>query len=116
MKKRELVVATITMSLLSCQTVSDRTSTEPGEIKGTYTNEKLRKDAMLGVYTHLSNGDCTKVDDVQPYIVERPAGEPGEMKWEERWVVYACGAIYDISMKFAEDGEGGAYYHSELNQ
>ena len=57
---------------------------EPKPVQqGTLTNEKLQRDAMMGVAAKAGVLGCEKITGVQPFVTRMPSGEPGARSWQE---------------------------------
>lgn len=78
--------------------------------KGSLANDKLISDAKVGVAGKVATLGCKDLKDFTAYVVAMPAGKPGSMYWEEKWVVNGCRKQYPVDIKFAEDGKGGAFW------
>lgn len=84
-------------------------SLPPGTIKkGTLANAKLIQDAKTGVAGKVATMGCSKLGDVDPYVVAMPTGPAGAHQWKERWIVAGCGSHYPVDIEFKEDGKGNA--------
>ncbi|AXE32573.1 hypothetical protein DK842_05185 [Chromobacterium phragmitis] len=77
---------------------------------GTLANQKLIRDAMMGVAAEMGTRGCAKPEGVQPYVLAQPQGEPGSRFWREAWVVTGCGKEYPVRIEFREDGQESAYW------
>ena len=78
--------------------------------KGTLANAKLIADTKTGVASKVAMRGCTKLGDVDTYVLSMPAGAAGARQWKERWIVSGCGTKYPVDIEFKEDGQGGAYW------
>lgn len=84
-------------------------SPPPGALQaGTLANQKLIRDAMVGVAAEMGIRGCAKPEGVQPYILAQPQGKPGSRFWRETWVVTGCGQAYPVRIEFREDGMDAA--------
>ena len=78
--------------------------------KGTLANAKLIADTKTGVASKVATMGCTKLGDVDTYVLAMPAGAVGSRQWKERWIVSGCGSHYPVDIEFKEDNHGGAYW------
>ena len=78
---------------------------EPKPVQqGTLTNEKLQRDAMMGVAAKAGVLGCEKITGVQPFVTCMPSGEPGSRSWQEMWVVQCGAAKHNVVIDFRESG------------
>lgn len=81
-----------------------------GAIKaGSLSNQKLIKDAMLGVAGKVAILGCDKPEGFKPYVLAMPQGKKGLEYWEELWVVKGCKTTYPVKIKFQLDATGASY-------
>ena len=82
---------------------------EPKPVQqGTLTNEKLQRDAMMGVAAKAGVLGCEKITGVQPFVTRMPSGEPGARSWQEMWVVQCGAAKHNVVIDFRESGMSAA--------
>jgi len=109
-KKLFLALAFIS-ACSSAQQTTPVSSKQNKLIKGSMANQKLVRDAMLGMMAKLTSMGCSeKPLGVQPYIAKKVTGKPGSREWLEMWSVFACNKEYRMMVQFKEDGKGAAHY------
>ncbi|MGY3942087.1 hypothetical protein [Aeromonas tecta] len=72
--------------------------------EGTLANQKLIRDAMVGVAAWVAAKGCQAPERFVPAVLQLPQGEPGSRYWQERWTVIGCGAEYPVVIDFRETG------------
>ena len=58
----------------------------------------------------FAESECSVIDHTQPYILKAATGDNGSKKWEENWIVRACGSIHDFVILFSQSIVGGVRY------
>jgi hypothetical protein len=96
------------LSALSAHAESEHSA--GAAVQGTMANATLRQDTMTGVRQQVSTFGCTRIDSVQPYVVDMPQGVPGSRVWRERWVVICGPAQHSVDIRFNESGLNAADY------
>jgi hypothetical protein len=76
--------------------------------KGSYANQVLARDALIGVTAQVRSEGCGSPERYQPYVMQKPSGAAGSRTWTEQWVVQGCGKEYPITLSFREEGAKGA--------
>ncbi|OWT60557.1 hypothetical protein [Candidimonas nitroreducens] len=76
--------------------------------KGSYANQVLARDALIGVTAKVRSEGCSSPERYQPYVMKKPNGTAGSRTWSEQWVVQGCGKEYPITLNFREEGAKGA--------
>jgi len=76
--------------------------------KGSFANQKLIKDTMIGVAVSVSKRGCSQPEKFVPFVLQLPQGEAGSRYWEEIWVVTGCSQEYPVTIEFAENGLNAA--------
>ena len=114
MKYMKLLFIPLTFALVGCASSTSKAPQPKDKVpfkEGTWTNDKLRQDSMLGMQMKLNVMGCDKKPvHIQPYIVQDPTGAQGKKQWIEAWSVFSCGKEYRMIVHFKEDGKGGASY------
>jgi len=81
----------------------------PGSVeKGSYANQVLARDALVGVTAKVRSEGCANPERYQPYVMQKPSGSVGARTWSEQWVVQGCGKDYPVTLNFREEGSKGA--------
>ena len=78
--------------------------------EGTLANEKLIRDAKMGVAAKVAVLGCSKPETLQPFVLAAPTGKIGSRHWKEQWVIGGCGKTYPITIDFMEDGQNAAIW------
>lgn len=76
--------------------------------KGSYANQVLARDALIGVTAKVRSEGCSNPERYQPYVMQKPSGAAGSRSWSEQWVVQGCGKQYPVMLNFHEEGGKGA--------
>ena len=72
--------------------------------RGTLANAKLIEDAKSGVASKVATMGCTRLGDVDTYVLVMPTGNPGKRTWKELWIVSGCDKKYPVTIEFATNG------------
>jgi hypothetical protein len=83
--------------------------------KGSYANQVLARDALIGVTAKVRSEGCSNPERYQPYVMQKPSGSVGSRTWSEQWVVQGCGKDYPVTLDFREEGAKGASWHIVSN-
>ena len=104
MKPRYLLAA-----LLALTATAQAAPLPKGAIQaGSLANQKLIRDAKMGVASKVATLGCSKPETLQFYVMSLPAGAVGARRWQELWVVAGCEKHYPITVDFSEDGPNSA--------
>jgi len=107
------VIATISLFVFSNLTFAGDALPNGVIKKGSWTNQKLAKDTMIGVAGKVAILGCSKPEFFTPYIIQDPKGKAGERIWWELWIVTGCNNKYPIKISFNEAGTSAANWTIE---
>lgn len=69
---------------------------------GSLGNEKLQRDAMMGIAAKAGTLGCDKITGVQPFVTRMPSGAVGSRSWQEMWQVQCRNGRHNIVIDFRE--------------
>jgi hypothetical protein len=111
----KILVLTFALSLIMEANLAFAIEAQPkGAIKKhARTNEKLVRDALIGVVGRVAIMGCSNPESFKPYRVPDHKGKTGAHVWWEVWTVLGCNDKYSIVIRFNDDGKSVANWTIE---
>ncbi|MGB2079490.1 MAG: hypothetical protein ACPHV3_06855, partial [Vibrio sp.] len=66
------------------------------------SDNNLINAALDEMANHVIEQGCQTPESYEPFILQKPSGAAGSLKWQELWVMHGCKKEFPMQINFAQ--------------